>query len=459
MNKFLFLFIINFLYSQNNGLSIKSIFSTEYFSKGSIYNYSQNESTIINRLSLNFSKVSKNISITSSFNFLIGNNISDSTAFLNPSINFENSRGFYNNNSRWYQSSDFEIKYKTDESFQIYSGKKRTQWGEGNSSLFLSNNTPSYPQIGFSWNILELLNFEYFYGILSSQIKDTTTANQYIGVGKRNIFYNRSIAAHKLTWKPLPYIKLNLMELVIFGHRNIDYTYLMPFIPFWSTQSYNGDIDNIQICGEILVKRGKNNIYGSLFIDEWRPEWTFDTINRNWFGYQIGFYLTGLFKKKDLFRMEYTWTDHRVYRHRFQINDSYSHGYSMGFWAGPHAEELHLKYEIPFKNFTAKSFISNMKRGELTSEMLNKQYIETKEDDIYQRYENICESRNILSIKIEKYIFKNQYLIYFENQLINWKNPGFNPIEIISIRSDNYKDINKVSLNIGLTYMMNIKIN
>ena len=62
--------------------------------------------------------------------------------------------------------------------------------------------------------------------------------------------------------------------------------------------------------------------------------------------------------------MEYTWTDHRVYRHRFQINDSYSHGYSMGFWAGPHAEELHLKYEIPFKNFTIKSFISNMKRGE-----------------------------------------------------------------------------------------------
>ena len=38
---------------------------------------------------------------------------------------------------------DFEIKYKTNESFQIYSGKKRTQWGEGNSNLFLSNNTPA----------------------------------------------------------------------------------------------------------------------------------------------------------------------------------------------------------------------------------------------------------------------------------------------------------------------------
>ena len=129
MNKFLFLFIsINFLYSQNNGLNIKSIFSTEYFSKGSIYNYTQDESTIINSLSLNFSKVSKNISITSSFNFLIGNNISDSTVFLNPNLNFENSRGFYNNNSRWYQSSDFQIKYKPNESVQIYFGKNRNKW-------------------------------------------------------------------------------------------------------------------------------------------------------------------------------------------------------------------------------------------------------------------------------------------------------------------------------------------
>ena len=100
-----------------------------------------------------------------------------------------------------------------------------------------------------------------------------------------------------------------------------------------------------------------------------------------------------------------------------------------------------------------------MKRGELTSEMLNKQYIETKENDIYERYDNIYESRNIFSIKIEKYIFKNQYLIYFENQLIDWKNAGFNPYEIISNRPDIYKDINKVSLNIGLTYMMNVKIN
>ena len=455
MNKILFLFIsFSYSYSENNIMEIKSTFSTEYFSKGSIYNHSQNDLSTVNNLKLNFSKVSKNVSISSSFSFLIGNNILDTATFLNPNLNFENSRGFYNNNYRWYQSSDFNINYTTNKTLSFYFGKNRTKWSEGNSSLFLSDNTPSYPQIGFSWNILELLKFEYFYGSLSSQISDTTTANQYIGVGKRNIFYLRCIAAHKLTWQILPFINLNLMELVIFGNRNIEYTYLMPFIPFWSTQSYNGDIDNIQICGEIIIKNDKKSVYASLFVDEWRPEWTFDEINRNWFGYQLGFYSTNLISRKDMFRIEYTWTDHRVYRHRFQINDSYSHGYSMGFWAGPHAEETFIEYEIPFKNFIIRSYLSSMKRGELSSEMLDRQYIETKENPIFERYKNTYESRNIYSIKIEKYIFKNQYLIYFENQLIDWKNPGFNPFQNGIIK----KDIKKNSLNIGLTYLININL-
>ena len=449
------LIIFSFLYSNDDKINIKTILSSQYFTNGSIYNYGNNNFSTLNNLSLNFSKVFKDVSFSSSFHFLFGRNISDSATFINPNINFENSRGFYNNNSRWYQSSDFKIRYKADDSILIYFGKNTTKWGHGYSSLFLSDNMPSYPQLGFSWDILKLLSFEYFYGSLSSQIKDTTKTNLYEGIGNRDVHYNRTIAAHKLTFNPFKYFELNLMELVIFGNRDIEYTYLMPFIPFWSTQAYNGDVDNIQICAEILLKKGVNNIYTSIFIDEWRPEWTFDKVNRNWFGYQIGFYSNNLLKKKDEFRVEYTWTDHRVYRHRFQINDSYSLGYTMGFWAGPHAEELYLKYEIPLRNFIIKSYVSSMKRGELTHQMLKNQYIETKDKAIYKRYNSIYESRNIFSIKVERYFYNNRYLIYLENELIKWKNPGFDPF-----KTDNrQKSINKTSINIGFTLMTDLKIN
>ena len=41
-------------------------------------------------------------------------------------------------------------------------------------------------------------------------------------------------------------------EDVIVGDRTIDVHYLLPFIPFWSMQHYTGDIDNVQMGGEII---------------------------------------------------------------------------------------------------------------------------------------------------------------------------------------------------------------
>ena len=53
---------------------------------------------------------------------------------------------------------------------------------------------------------------------------------------------------------------------------------------------------------------------------------------------------SNVFVLGDDIKLEYNWTDHRIYRHRFPINDSYSNGYSLGFWAGPHAQEFLVNY-------------------------------------------------------------------------------------------------------------------
>ena len=67
-------------------------------------------------------------------------------------------------------------------------------------------------------------------------------------------------------------------------------------------------------------------------MDEFYPSMTFDKPNRNWFGYQIGTEITNSIIAKDYFRLEYNWTDHRVYRHQNSINDYYSHGYPIEFF-------------------------------------------------------------------------------------------------------------------------------
>ena len=121
-----------------------------------------------------------------------------------------------------------------------------------------------------------------------------------------------------LLWQITPTISFSAMETVIFGNRSIDFHYLLPFIPFWSMQRYVGDTDNIQMSGEIMWRKTENfQLFGSLFVDEWRPEWTFKDKNRNWFGYQIGLIGTNILSENDKVQLEYTWTDHRIYRHRF----------------------------------------------------------------------------------------------------------------------------------------------
>ena len=111
----------------------------------------------------------------------------------------------------------------------------------------------------------------------------------------------------------------------------------------------------------MCYSKDKTKLILLLFIDEWRPEWTFDKINRNWFGYQIGLNRSNVFiPGDDIFKLEYNWTDHRIYRHRFPINDSYSNGYSLGFWAGPHSEEC-LAIYITTDNFTFNFILQTSK--------------------------------------------------------------------------------------------------
>ena len=209
-------------------------------------------------------------------------------------------------------------------------------------------------------------------------------------------------------------------------------------------QHYVGDIDNVQMCGELIWQiHNKINLYGSLFMDEWRPEWTFDKENRNWFGYQIGASGKDILRQHDQLQIEYTWTDHRIYRHRFPINDSYSYNYSLGFWAGPHAEETFFSYDLPFKRMKITSSISRIQRGELTDQMLTDQY----DNIINKRYSGETENRTVASFICKKGIVNDKVFLRFGCEWIDWQNPGFDP----TTPGSGSDDFSKFSLYLGLS--------
>ena len=347
----------------------------------------------------------------------------------------------------WYEYSTMKITYSTENALFDF-GKFSRFWGPGTYPLAVSNKPPSYPQFGFEWDIIPSLRLKYFHGALKSGIEDTIRSGYYENVGERKYDLPRSIAGHRLEWTPLPRVTFGATETVIYGVRGLDVHYLMPFIPFWSLQHYLGDTDNIQMSGDVSLNLENGNLYAVLFIDEWRPEWTFEEKNRNWFGWQIGFTRTELFMKSDKLEGEFTWTDHRIYRHRFSINDYYSHGYPLGFWTGPHAQELFIKYEKSFHNYGLTFTYSDVTRGALTEEMLENQY----EDILYKRFSGNSENRMVIEVLIQRSFIKDQLGVQAGVEFIHWKNPGFDPYKSNPFLGG---DIKKWSISVGIYY--NIK--
>ena len=349
-----------------------------------------------------------------------------------------------------YDFADLDVRYEMSNG-EFFFGKMNPQWGAGHSELILSDKSPSFPLFGFNWKVNDKVSMEYFHGELKSGIKDSIYAQYYIDAGdatlipSRSFNIKRNIAAHKFELKLNEKLKFIGSETVIYAIRGVDSHYLLPFIPFWSLQHYLGDTDNIQMAGELIFSPNTElKFYGTIYMDEWAPDKTLDDDNRNWFSYQAGFAYNNIFSKKDKLILEYTWTDNRVYHHRFSINDYYSHDYPLGFWAGPHAEELYISYNINFLDMDWMIKLSDAKRGKFIN--LENQYDSSIEDP--SRYEGQIEEKLFIELLVKKPLYKDLYMT-FGGSYVDWRNAGFDPTDS---NSQNLQDIQKASFNLSFNY-------
>ncbi|MCH8011746.1 MAG: hypothetical protein IIA61_07345 [Candidatus Marinimicrobia bacterium] len=315
----------------------------------------------------------------------------------------------------WFDLSNMKVSY-TVVNIDFEFGKFDRHWGPGLSSLIFSEKPPSYPQVGFDWQINDQLRLKYFHGFLKSGIPDSIRTLLYQQVGERRIDVSRTIAAHRIEWTPWDKIQFGATELVIYATRGVDVHYLLPFIPFWSLQHYLGDTDNIQMSADVT--------------------------------WQAGLRWQRLFKKSDQLTIEWTWTDHRVYRHRFSINDYYSNGYPLGFWAGPHAEELFIEYSLVLYDTRIILSYSNTKRGQLTDQMLEDQYNTVP----YQRFSGPVNYEHLQTIDllVKRKIISGLIIEAGVSHLL-WNNAGFDPFN----PEESVEDVEKISLIIGFSYNFN----
>jgi len=358
--------------------------------------------------------------------------------------------GIADDQSNFYVA-DLELGYG-DSTNYYYFNKWDKQWGPGVNSLTISNNIPRFFHFGFKWQLQENIRFEYFHGKLKSEIGDINYLSQFTDLSGsiRPFDITRNIVGHRLEWQPLKIIIISGSELITYANRAIELTYLLPFVPFFPIQTYVGETDNVIMSGDIQLLPNENvRIYGVFLMDEWSPPYTFDKDNRNWFGWQAGFELEDVLIAASRLRMEYIWTDHRIYRHRFPVNDYYSWGYPVGFWAGPHAEELYLDYSFILSDIRFEIMISDAKRGVLNDSLLLDQYSRPNDSPVYERFSEGTEGKQIILLSLNRDLNK-KLNIKLSYTYVDWKNAGFNPE--VSLLEQNLSDITKHSMGIVIRY-------
>ena len=287
------------------------------------------------------------------FNYIPEYSTSFYTGTVNPSeggIDFDQSHGGIS-----LLSSNFKVVF----------GKFKTSLGPSSrSNLTVSNNSPPFEQMFLNYKYKNI-TLTYLFGKLDSNIPiiyndmDSLHVDQWewnpIQSNTSNLpEYSRYIASHRIDINIYENLRIGFFEQVIFGGRDIPLSYLVPVLPFWSSQHEGGDLDNIMMGFDIDYIFSSNRIYFSLLLDEWAPYSTFDEDERNWFAYQFGYsrYIK-LFNRDCIIKAEYTRIDPRAYNHRFIINEPTHHGYNIGYWSGRNSDDLSFNFLTILNN---KSF-------------------------------------------------------------------------------------------------------
>ena len=357
-----------------------------------------------------------------------------------PGIGYiENNPGLDSNQFNFFLTSlTFEYSY---ENIVFFLGLNNQIWGPGVNKIILSDKSPHFFNFGYNWNLSNNFSYTHLYGRLESQIEDSSYSDIYNSDSGRIPTLHRSINAHKINYLLLDQVTISLYEMIVYGgNRSFEPYYFLPLVPFLPIQTYLGDLDNDLIGMSIELKLQNNSLYTSLVIDEWTPPDTFKKEHKNWFIYQFGVDIeTNLFNNNGQFALEYIYSDNRVYRHKFSINDYYSYSYPLGFWAGPHSSHLFLFLEQSIGEYDLTIEFSDSKRGES---------IYGYNNNFSERYLNGYEQKKIYKLALS-YNYNNQMFLDFSYSIIDWKNAGFNPLNI----NIDTKDLVKNNIQVSINYL------
>ncbi len=275
-----------------------------------------------------------------------------------------------------YDNIDVQLTYQYS-AMTLSIEKMHNMWGNGDrGQLILSNKSPSFPQIKFKLKLGKDVDFTYLHGWLYSGIVDSLRSFQVSNIpgtlGFRTIYKQKYIAAHMLEFTPWKGIDIAVGESEIYGGRNPELLYLIPFMFFKAGEHWMYDTDNSQIFASFDFNVVRNyNFYTSIFIDEFSTEEFYRTDRqRNQLGFTVGGRSYDQLYENTMVQVEYTRLNPWVYNHKYPDATFQSHSVDLGHWLGQNGDLFYLGIEYqPKRNLkTGIEFESIRKGGKMPTQ-------------------------------------------------------------------------------------------
>ncbi|MEE2658209.1 MAG: capsule assembly Wzi family protein [Candidatus Latescibacterota bacterium] len=173
----------------------------------------------------------------------------------------------------------------------------------------------------------------------------------------RNLDREKYLAGHRLEAAVSSWLDVGFQELVVYGDRGPELSYLNPFMFYWAAQSYLGDKDNLMMALDLDVHPGNGfRWYATYAVDDLKKLKIFSDDFANKFSLQTGLLWVDPLSLGDLdLRAEYVHIEPWIYTHKFPINTFRHFDSPLGNSLGPNSDRWTLALE---KRWTARASTS-----------------------------------------------------------------------------------------------------
>jgi len=268
--------------------------------------------------------------IQGSNGFSVGNKIAalqKKELQYNYKFNEKTGETFYDDNEG-HVSLDFDW-------LNVKFGRDRLLLGYGENKVILSDNSPKfdYFQLHFNYGIF---SFSSFHGKMLGQnsvLSDSITS----GV---NVIKEKYMAYHRLGFTLSDNFTFGAGEIIIYGDRPLEFSYLNPFNFYKSIEHSNRDRDNAMVFFDLQNKSIKGlKLFAMLLLDDIN----YAKVGTGWYGNQtLWNFGVSSFNLYDLlpldFHLEYTRVEPYVFTHRLINNNFTNFGYGLSSVIAPNSE-------------------------------------------------------------------------------------------------------------------------